>query len=629
METARLVTVVLGIAGLVLHSTAQDSPYQPPHRQCTYNNATRIQKCSDAHFIIPDEFDLNKIHHQATGLEIASSRSDAGKSEIRVRGRIVTLPILPFLHRVALRGFRLASGGRLPIQQMFYSNRERIRRLLIQSSEIGYLDKDFLKGFKALEMLWLDENDISSVDKGTFKECCYQLKIVNLNRNRLEVFSWDAFQYIAPYVQEIYLRKQLPDPTQQTSSLSILEHNSSFVLRSVVIVDMAENALKGLSAEVLASLNLTTLRIFNLKHNPFCVGYTTCSCCEIKPLTNWMQDVVRVKDKGQHGFTLDFHCGGAGMHNTWSFDSTDSKPVALPGIIDKCELIQRPSDTPSIPRQKSPTVQDVVACGDLEPIRSRCRKSNITTPPNMDEYETIQAVFDADTSLDCRNLMHDAHSLALHMAGSTPNTTDRLGSEDVVVSCRRGVVSVSNSNPEYTLAKRLVFNSEHSLVCSGKLHEFLEKIDEYYGIQNDPEPVQRLLVVANFTNREEQCSDAPPIRFRCAAGNITLLTGRARPFDLSNAVKMEYTADNAFKCREHLKNIHKWLVDTHKPAGNNEHTNGDTVVAVCRQGKVTLSDVNFEFSPAVKLTYYTHPNPTCRKIFVDFLKYVDGLNAPK
>ncbi|XP_055350864.1 uncharacterized protein LOC129597381 [Paramacrobiotus metropolitanus] len=602
-----------------------------PHPQCTYNNYTRIQDCSGAQFFVPDNLNLGKINRHAHGLHLSTPQI-FNRSEIRWRD-IGDLKVsnLPALYMVSIRRFRLANGVRLPIREIFYDIRHKIRRLLIQDSEIGHLDVLFLQGFTALEKLWLDDNDITVIARDTFAQCCRKLQVLDLSENRLESLDWSTFQPVTLSVQEIHLRQQKADVYYTShgrtglQKLKLLEP-VNFSLDALAILDLAKNELETVPGEILATLNATSLRIFDIRNNPFCPGDEACSCCSMKPLVEWMRGVRH--SRSRHGFLVDFHCGVRKQPLSWDSGNPTGN---LPGIASECGArTAAPATTPKYPSTTTiaaSTHNAVEVCANMESLRTYCTAGNQLVLPfdRIDNVETTSAVFDGDGTLVCRTLINDLHAIALTMAEVTPVADGHNSSDDVHVTCHKGVVSIDNHNyPDHIQARRITFVSEPNLLCTQHFVMFLEKMEEYDAHYSPGRSAVRENISQPIP-AEELCSASPPIQFVCANGR--LIRPALMDFRLSNAVKMEYAGDNSFKCRQHLQSMHTWLMENYRPVLSHPNTDGvpDTVTFACQRGHFQITSLQPETSAAVKLHYYSPPNLACRNAFVHFLQFAVSL----
>ncbi|XP_055355774.1 uncharacterized protein LOC129601082 isoform X2 [Paramacrobiotus metropolitanus] len=115
-----------------------------------------------------------------------------------------------------------------------------------------------------------------------------------------------------------------------------------------------------------------------------------------------------------------------------------------------------------------------------------------------------------------------------------------------------------------------------------------------------------------------RCEIGPAIISRCAKGVITLST---MDFRNSDAMEAVFLGDNTFPCRNHLRNMHMWLLESE--SGTRAVDPFLPTVVTCRNGQPDFSERNPDATESMRLAFrIVSVDFTCRDLFVRYLERI-------
>ena len=155
---------------------------------------------------------------------------------------------------------------------------------------------------------------------------------------------------------------------------------------------------------------------------------------------------------------------------------TSSRPVEYNGSTTPTQFAC-PTPTPAL----QPT------CPDEEPLIITCKRGLVSlSEEDADLLDAVSARYLGDQSANCRRKLYLLHSAAVeHAGGDATRVRGAIGGRSghdvapVIVSCRKGHLTVSEPDPDVSEAATAVFQGDGTRKCREfvyKLHQWAQEL---------------------------------------------------------------------------------------------------------------------------------------------------------
>ncbi|VDI21042.1 Hypothetical predicted protein [Mytilus galloprovincialis] len=172
-------------------------------------------------------------------------------------------------------------------------------RLELNQNKIQSIDATSLSGLTSLEMLFLEYNEISSIEDGAFSTL-RSLSILHINDNKLTNIKPDTFKSLES-LRELHL---------EYNEISSIEDGAFSTLSSLSLLNIHENKLTSIKPDTFKSLG--SLRELNLKDNDLTtvsasvfadltdivylyLEYNPLICCKMTDLIDWRSSQTKLR----------------------------------------------------------------------------------------------------------------------------------------------------------------------------------------------------------------------------------------------------------------------------------------------------------------------------------------------
>ncbi|XP_055330596.1 uncharacterized protein LOC129582979 [Paramacrobiotus metropolitanus] len=581
-----------------------------PHPGCSFADSHLI--CMEQNLEIPADFDVDLIPSQTTSIGIACPTSYDFTYCNVMHENCEPIPVRPLIYGVGLYGFRASGTKRAPYEEFLRNIRHQIKALQIFNSQIGYLDKEFFRGFQLLSHLMLYFNDIRTIHPNAFQLLTYphvpvlnagvipSLEFVELQYNAIQEIDWSVFQPVAQTIVKIYLQDQNPP-------LKSLKRSGSHFSLFLQTLDMKGNSIQTVPKDILSTISSSerpspwTSAEYNFEGHNLCPSKSDCSCCELEEFMEWTANFQKTTSGSGH--TVYFTC------NASRYDQSTRFPLNLHSHCPKSTLPGRNT-----------------TCYETPPVEITCRDNGelSTSEPDLPRSDAFSLRVSVANGFRCRLFLYDIHTKILQMAETVRST--KKSSDTVAAVCRKGNITVDIWDAEAADVTALTMHSDASPSCQEKLHHFLDFVYTQKPQSLHSSIVPPVVPINRWVDEFQICTDTPPLTITC---NETTATFMPSNFSSSHTTKLVFATNQIFRCRVILNNVHKYLLEQNntviEDVATQQQSAASSLIAVCQKGRVVLSKGAPEQSAFSTLEYYTAPNPMCRSAFQKVVGRLAGM----
>ncbi|XP_055349556.1 uncharacterized protein LOC129596342 [Paramacrobiotus metropolitanus] len=267
--------------------------------------------CLNDNLTFPDTFNVSAIGTDLARMDISCPTSNRNPCNV-IRRNYQPFPRRIDLKEVRLVGFVADGERRIPLHHLLINLCMSIVELTVQESRIGYLDAEYFRGFEALAVLDLQNNDIAQITVDTFEGLVMPshqavLSKIDMIGNYLDVLDWSVFYPIQSSLKSLNMGQQI------TGLDEILMTGADFAMQLQELF-LTHNNLTAIPSQVLQSL--TAPRIYNpdqkavydFTFNEFC-NKAECACCGFEDFMLWAEEITRFSADLESKVTVRVFCG--------------------------------------------------------------------------------------------------------------------------------------------------------------------------------------------------------------------------------------------------------------------------------------------------------------------------------